>query len=238
VFASLVNSSIKSIDEQNNLATIEINKIDIGMSGFIIHKINHEHEVILKNVTVESFDEKNKIAVLSMDDFDGLINNSLPNGKWSVEVGDKVVLAFGYTRALLVAPSEEIYHRVTKAVKVQWVHPDIFASILSLEGHPSPTKNDFLDMSNSTSIGLIYFYINQRLYTVDAKSFKILSISKAELEQNSSQVPFYTRIKDISSNWWNFSDGSNKMDNYENYYLSLLLRYNPNNQQLIDEINR
>ncbi|MEA1955814.1 MAG: plasminogen-binding N-terminal domain-containing protein [Campylobacterota bacterium] len=238
IIASVVNAPLKSVDELNNIATIEINKIDVGISGFIIHKIADGHEVILKSVTVTSFDKKNSIASLEMSDFDGLKNNSLPSGKWSVEVGDKVVLAFGYFRALLIAPNEEIYHQITKAVKVQWIHPDLFATILSLEGHPSPTKNDFVKMSTTTSVGLVYFYLNQKLYTVDAKSFKILSISKAPLTQNSLELPFYTRLEKINTNWWNFGEGSSEMDNYESYYYSLLLKFNPNNQQLISEMSK
>ena len=59
-----------------------------------------------------------------------------------MEVGDTALLAFGYSRAFLIAPSEEIYHKITEATQsVQWIHPDIFASMLSFSGHPSPQKN-------------------------------------------------------------------------------------------------
>ena len=152
IFASVITSSVKTVDEFSNSATIEIEKVDIGMSGFIIHKIDTNHQMILKNITVTSYDSSKKIATLSMSDFDGLINNALPSGKYNVKVNDKVVLAFGYSRALLIAPNEEIYHRITNAVKVQWIHPDIFTTVLSLNGHLAPIKDDFLEMSRNTSI--------------------------------------------------------------------------------------
>ncbi len=233
VVAYIVQTPVKSVDEAGNTVTIEIENIDVGMSGFIVHKISQNREVILKNVVVNSFDSQSGIATLNMSKFDGLNNNALPNGKWKVQEGDSVILAFAYTRALLIAPNEEIYHRITKAVNVQWVHPDVFATILSLNAHPTPTKKDFLDMSSTASVGLVYFYLNQKLYTVDAKSFKILSIASAPLEQNSIKLPFYTRIDKIDNNWWNMGEGTDQLEDYESYYKALLVKHNP---QYIREI--
>jgi len=238
IFASVATSSVKTVDEFNNSATIWIDKVDVGMSGFIIHELDANHEIILKNVTVSSYDAKRNIATLSMSDFDGLINSALPSVKYNVSVDDKVVLAFGYSRALLIAPSEEIYHRITKAVKVQWIHPDIFTTILALNGHLAPVKDDFLDMNRDTSVGLAYFFIREKLYTVDVKSFRVLSISQAPLTQKSTVLPFYTRVEKMSNSWWNFGDGTDEVKDYDSYYLSLLLKYNPNNEQLISEMNK
>ena len=238
IFASVVTSSVKTVDKFNNQATMSIEHIDVGMSGFIVHQIDKSHEIILKNVTVTSYDDSKNIATLSMSSFDDLKNNALPNGKWSVEVGDKVVLAFGYSRALLIAPNEEIYHRIIKAIKVQWIHPDIFTTILSLNGHLAPIKEDFSNMYRDTSIGLVYFFIKEKLYTVDSKSFKILGVSQAPLTQNSTILPFYTRVKDMSNSWWDFGEGTDEVKDYNSYYYSLLLKYNPNNQQLISEMKK
>ena len=238
IFASVVTSSVKTVDEQNSNITIWVDKVDVGMSGFIVHEIDTSHETILKNVTVTSYDAKRGIATLKMSDFNGLTNNALPSISLNVKINDKVVLAFGYSRALLIAPNEETYYRITKAVKVQWIHPDIFTTVLSLNGHLAPTKDDFLDMSRNTSIGLVYFFIKERLYTVDTKSFKILSISQAPIKQDTFTLPFYTRVPNMTNSWWNFGEGSSEVKDYNSYYYSLLSRYNPNNQQLIKEINR
>jgi len=238
IFASLVTSSVKTVDKLNGSVTIDIDKVDVGISGFIVHEIDANHETILKNVTVTSYDSNKGIATLSMSNFDGLVNNALPAGQWDVNINDKVVLAFGYSRALLIAPNEETYYRITKAVKVQWIHPDIFTTILSLNGHLAPTKNDFSDMSKNTSIGLVYFFIKERLFTVDTKSFKILSISQAPIKQDTFTLPFYTRVPNMTNSWWNFGEGTNEVEDYNSYYYSLLLKYNPNNQQLIKEMNR
>lgn len=229
--AGVVKSPIISVDEQNDIATIKIDKIDIGMSGFISHKITEGHTVILKNIVVTGFDSQSKIATLKMTPYDALKNNALPSGRWMVKVGDEAILAFGYTRGTLIAPNEEIYHRITKSVKnLQWVHPDIFATILSFNGHPTPLRDDFTKFSISTSVGLLFIYLEQKLFTIDVKSFKILTITEAQLKQESTQLPFYTRIQKIDAAWW--GEGSDELKSYEPYYYKLLTEANPSNKEL------
>jgi hypothetical protein len=229
--AGVVKSSLISVDKQSNIATIKVEKIDVGMSGFISHKIAQDHTVSLKNIVVIDFDDKNKIATLKMSPYDALKNNALPSGRWSVKAGDEAILAFGYTRGMLISPNEDIYHRITRSVKdLQWVHPDIFATVLSFNGHPTPLREDFTKFSISTSVGLVFIYLEKKLFTIDAKSFKILTITDAELKQDNTQLPFYTRVEEIDAAWW--GEGSSKLESYEPYYYELLTKANPNNKEL------
>ena len=233
--AGVVKSPLVSIDEQNSLATIKINKIDMGMSGFISHIIADGHSVILKNIEVISYDKQSKIATLKMTPYDALRNNSLPSGRWSVKVGDTAILAFGYTRGVLIAPNDEIYYRITKSVKhLQWVHPDIFATILSFNGHPTPLREDFKKLSIATSVGLVFFFLDEKLYTVDSKSFKILNVTDAHLKQESIKLPFFSRVDNIEANW--FGAGNDELEVYEPYYFGLLSEANPENEKLKEAI--
>ncbi len=235
--AGVVKSPLLSVDVENNLATIKIDKIDVGMSGFIVHSITPQHSVILKNIVVVDYDTNSKIASLKMSPYDALRNNALPSGRWGVEVGDIAVLAFGYTRGLLIAPSEEIYHRITRSAKsLQWVHPDIFATILSFNGHPTPLREDFRKLSIATSVGLVFIFLDEKLFTVDSKSFKILAITDAELKQDSTRLPFYTRVQTIDAAWW--GEGSNELESYEPHYYELLSEANPNSEILKRLINK
>lgn len=234
IFANVLKAPIVSVDEEADEATLKIERVNVGMSGFIIHKLSEDHGSILKEVVVSAYDDKTKIATLKMSDFDLLKQNSLPKGNWHVEVGDTAVLAFGYTRSLLIAPNEDIYLRVVKASEnIHWVHPDIFATLLSFNTHPSPQKEDFNEMADSASVGLLFIFINQKLFTVDAKSFKVLNISDAPLKQESTQVPFFTRVEEIDDGWFGWWDaGSDTIEEYEPYYYELLLEYNEANQEL------
>ena len=235
LFANILKAPIVSVGEDE--AKIKVDKIDVGMSGFIVHHISNEHSCILKNAVVKSFDKEKGVAVLELSPYDALRQNALPSGKWHVEAGDEAVFAFGYNRGILIAPSEEIYHRITKATKqLQWIHPDIFATILSFYGHPTPLRRDFTALSNATSIGLVFFYLNQKLYMVDSKSFAILNITDAPLSQSSIKLPFYTRVEEIDASWW--GEGSDELKSYEPYYFELLKEANPNNKELLKEIEK
>jgi len=237
VFGNTLKFPITSINKDENLATIKVSKIDIGVSGFIVHKISKNHSSIVKNAVVKSFDKETQTAVLSLSDYDALKQNSLPKGKWHVEVGDMAVLAFGYSRGILIAPSEEVYYKITRTpTSLQWVHPDIFATILSFRGHPTPLKEDFKVLGSTASLGLVFFFLNEKLYTVDIKSFAILNISDAPIKQTKTKLPFYTRVKEIDASWW--GEGSDELKSYESYYFGLLKKYNQNNTKLQEEITK
>jgi len=98
LFGGLLKSPLIEINKDASEATIKVDKVDVGVSGFIVHEVAKEHTIILKNVVVKSFDEKSKIAKLEISEFGELKNNALPVGKWDIKVGDIAVLAFGYTR--------------------------------------------------------------------------------------------------------------------------------------------
>lgn len=231
LLAGVIKTPILSVDNVNNIVTIKVKRIDIGVSGFLVHRLSQRTSSILKSLEVIHYNEATQIATLKMLKFDSLAQNALPTGNWNVEVGDIAILAYGYTRALLIAPNEEIYYRVTKSTsQVHWLHPDIFTTILSFNGHPTPLKSDFEEMSNATSVGLIFFYINQKLFTVDAQSMKVINISDAQLKQTKIQLPFYSRINEIDAAWW--GEGSSKLESYEPYYCKLLIENNPSNKEI------
>lgn len=231
VFAGLIKTPILSVDHANNVVTIQVKRIDVGVSGFLVHRLSQRTSSILKSLQVIHYDAQSEIATLQMIDFTSLDQNSLPSGHWDVEVGDIAILAYSYSRALLIAPSEEIYYRISKSTKqVHWIHPDIFTSILSFNGHPTPLQEDFEGMSNSLAVGLVFFYIHQRLFTVDAKSMQVLNISDAPLIQKEVQLPFYSRINEIDAGWW--GEGSATLDAYEPYYCGLLIEHNPTNKEI------
>lgn len=234
--AAVIKAPILSLDVENQTATIEVENVDVGVSGFLVHTITKNHKSILKNVEVLSFDEVSKIATLKLSEFTALKNNALPTGKWQPQVGDNIELAFGYSRALLISPSEEIYHQITKSVNVEWVHIDLFATILSYRGHPTPLKSDFEAMHIASSVGLLFIYLDKKLYTIDIQSFKILNISEAPLVQDSVKLPFYSRVETIEANWW--GEGSDELEAYEPHYYELLVAANKKNRKLYEIIKQ
>ena len=226
------------LDVQENNATIKADSnVQIGMSGFVVHQLAPERSIITKSIEVVAINKITGEATVVFKPFHLFVNNNLPSGSYEAQVGDRVVLAFGYNRGFIVAPSETIFYTLKKAMQGEIVvHPDIFTTFLSHQGHPSPLKDDFTSFCDNISLGLIFFYIEQKLYTVDSHSFKILSTQDAPLAQENTQKPFYSRITEIEANW--FGAGSSEMENYSRYYFQLLLRYNPKNEKLAEAIRR
>jgi len=233
LFGAYIESKIVTVD--GDKATISLPKADVGVSGFVVRKLAPNHSMIIRSATVASFDKESKTATLKLAPYTLFRNNNLPSLKLKPKAGDIVILAYGYDRGLLIAPSEEIYYTLTRAMKNEtFTHPDVFATLLSYHGHPTPLKEDFSEFCNNVTVGLVFFYLEQKLYTVDCQSFKILNIQNAPLEQKSKQLPFYSRVKKIEANW--FGAGSSELEDYEPYYYELLYNYNKNNKTLITSI--
>jgi hypothetical protein len=232
LFGGIFEIPLITVDNNNSSATIKIQKIDVGISGFLIKKITPKHTVIIKNIVVSDFDTKTNIATLCLSDYVNLQNDALPQIKQIANVGDTALLAFGYSRGLLIAPSENIYYKIKKNIQIQWLHPDIFATTLSVNGHPTPLQEDFKEFATTTATGLFFIYIDKKLYTLDAQSFKILNISDAPFIQKDKKLPFYTRIKEIDANW--FGEGKEKLVEYDPHYYSLLVKNNKTNKKLFN----
>lgn len=234
LFGGVLTAPLLSVDKKNASATIKVNGVDIGLSGFIVHHISKEHSTILSNAVVTNYDADKQIATLQLSPFKELINDALPKGKFSVQVGDMALLAFGYSRALLIAPDANIYYKLSKGFKIEWVHPDLFATMLSKEGHPTPLKKDFERFCKFTSVGLVFIYLDKKVYTIDAQSFAILNVNNVPFEQSKIKLPFYSRVDTIDANW--FGEGSSRLSAYAPYYYELLVRYNRTNKKLYESI--
>lgn len=218
------------------MSSIELQK---GVSGYIIHHIDSNHQVVVANIVVDSYDKEQQNAKAIVEEFQELEQDALPATTYSVQVGDEVVIAPEYSRALLIAPSESLYYHLTKAINnLEWIHPDKFATFLSYRGHPSPQIEDFQEFCNTASVGLLYIYAKDELYTLDCKSFTILQSTPALFSRESDQTPFYSRIETIDKSWWGitlFDNGNEDIEEYDRYYLQLL-KENRANSTILSQV--
>ena len=235
LFAAGLQVPLLSVQE--NRAVVEIQKIDVGMSGFIVRALDKGHQSILHKAVVESFDPQTSKAVLRLYPFELLAHNALPKANYQARAGDFAHIPFAYNRGLVIAPTEDIYYKIVRSVNsVEWIHPDFFATILSETGHPTPLKSDFIYFGDKISVGLVFIYLDELLYTIDMQSLKILNISPAplEFEKEKLQLPFYSRVEKIDAAWW--GEGSSRLTDYEPYYYELLTKYNKGNKSLYEKI--
>ena len=233
LFASLIQAPLISADEDS--ATVKLEPISKGVSGFIVRKFSPEHSSIIANAVVKSYDKERKVATLSLSEYDGLRQNALPSGDWRPKKGDLAILGFGYSRALLIAPNKASYNYIAKAIgSVTWMHPDEFAALLSYRGHPTPLVEDFKDFCTLSSAGLLYIYSHQYLYTLDCQSFNLLQITPAPFSgEKEVKLPFFSRVNTIREAWW--GEGSEPLESY-NYYLKLIVEHNQGSKGLFENI--
>ena len=225
IITAPIHTSVTSIDKEKKLITIPTHQeAKVGMYGVIVHWFDKSHSTALSWTEVKSIE--GETITLSMTPIHALEQNALPSGRWEAKVGDEVILGYNYHRALLISPNSKIYKAVTQSYTERtWVHPDIFTAVLSMKGHPTPLKEDFAYACRTNNIGLVYFSLEDTMLTVDCQSFKILKSESNQLKTEKSQLPFYTRIRNIEANW--FGSGNEELEEYAPYYIELLSRYNP-----------
>ncbi len=221
-----VHTSITSVNEQE-VTTPLVDGVQVGMYGAIVHWFDETHSTALSWVEVKKIDAES--ITLSMVPILALEQSALPSGNWLPKVGDEVILGYNYQRGLLIAPSSSIYKKISDYHKERsWVHPDIFATTLSSNGHPTPLREDFTEMCRSNNIGIVSFMFDKSIITLDCQSFKILENKSTSIREKEPQLPFYTRVTNIEANW--FGEGSDEMEEYSPHYIELIAENNPENE--------
>ncbi len=239
LFSADLHMPVLTVSDDSKSATVKIKQIAKGVHGFVVRHFTNDHSVIVADAYVSEFDPATEVATLALSEYVGLKQNSLPNGNWHVQVGDEVILAFGYTRALLLAPNDDIYYIVTKNIRgVEWIHPDNFATYLSHQAHPTPTKDDIAGYCTLAEIGLFYTYVNNALFTLDCQTMSLIQLTPVALEENKLMLPFYSRVEEISTSWWVWGKASRELEEYDPHYLEMLVENNRESKPLYDYINK
>ncbi|WP_345970777.1 plasminogen-binding N-terminal domain-containing protein [Sulfurimonas sp. HSL1-6] len=233
--AGALHLSLESVSAENETGTIKTARVEPGVSGFVVRHFTPEHSAIIANAVAEQYDDAAGILTVAFSEYSGLQQNSLPRGEWQPHAGDEVILAFAYTRGVLIAPTRAAYFKLTEQLgSVDWMHPDTLATYLSYRGHPTPLKEDLAGFCTVATTGLLFLYLDDTLFTLDCQSLSLLQMTEAGLSYDKPQLPFYTRVEEIDANW--FGSGSGRLDAYEPHYLELLVENNPHSQKLYDFI--
>ncbi len=192
----------------------------VGSSGIIMHSFDKSHKTIV--ATVEVIEKKDNQAVLIYKKFEGLKQSALPSYNITPKIGDTIILNHLYKRAMAIVPNAEILKHVTTNFNdIEWIHPDIFGSKLSIDYTPAPTKEDFTNECTQNSFALLFFAIENKGYFVDCNSFKILAQTNLPQTDTKPQVPFYTRLKEIKGRMFNLMGGDG-INDYNKFYTKML----------------
>jgi len=204
-FPSTVHTSIKSVDG----ADIHLNKAFPinGMSGVVIHSYANGLEAITSRIT-QTMDDGSTVLLSA----DVIHHDELPTINTPVKRGDKVIGGYLYNNVLLLAPDADTYARITKKYHKKWIHPDLFALYLSVEGEEKPTKKNLAIFARKYQIGLIGIIRRDSIVLMDAISSKIVAKQTMVKLPKKGQFPFYMRLDKLESGWF----GSDAVGNYYN----------------------
>lgn len=193
-----VMTKLSNINEET--ATIGIGNLRVGQSAIVVHKYSNNKSIIVANAYVTS--SSNLTSQVQLTSFLDIKQNAIPTSNRKPANGDLVILNYLYDASLIIAPSQDAFTATRKKyIDNNFLHSDLFAAKLKVEGEPLPSKETIQDFAISQNIGTIFFIIGSRIYIVDTKTFAILE--KDTISYNfteNEKMPFYTRVDKIEEN--------------------------------------
>jgi len=211
LFSELVE--IQSVSDNGKYGKIAQN-IQIGTTGIVVKTLeNGFHSIV-------SYAEMQQDGKILFYDFMTLNQQNIPKGLWKPQAGDSIRFQENYKRAMILARDYNSYIQIKKKFSQEWIHPDLFASTLSSIGHQTPLSDDFHYFCRENSIGLLYIGFADEVLKVDCLSLKVIDTISQSFKADSTQKPFYSRIKKIDTNW--FGAGIKEIVDFENYYRNLI----------------
>jgi len=202
-FPNTVHTAIK--ETQNATIKLATPFPKTGMSGVVIHAYENGLTAITSRMAQTSVDGSGTLL-----DADIIHHDKLPTIKTPVQVGDKVIGGYLYENVLLLAPDADTYTRIVKSYSKKWVHPDLYATYLSVEGESKPTRENLADFAKKYLVGLIYIVRKDSEILLDPISGKIVSKKSIQNLPTQAQFPFYMRFGKLESGWF----GSEAKGNY------------------------
>jgi len=130
---------------------------------------------------------------------DILHHDELPTIKTAVSPKDKVIGGYLYNNVLLLAPDADTYAKIISAHNKKWIHPDLFALYLSVQGEDAPTKENLANFAKKYQVGLIYIVRKNSAVLLDPISGKIVSQKSMKNLPKEGTFPFYMRFKALDS---------------------------------------
>ncbi len=209
-FPQTVHTSVKSV--KGNTITLNKKFSANGMSGVVIHNYGNDLTAITSRIAQTSSD-----GSVSLVTTDILHHDELPTIKTAVSPKDKVIGGYLYNNVLLLAPDADTYAKIISAHKKKWIHPDLFALYLSVQGEEQPTKENLAHFAKKYQVGLIYIVRKNSAVLLDPVSGKIVSQKSMTNLPKEGTFPFYMRFKALDSGWF----GSDTEGNYYNTMESL-----------------
>ena len=200
-------------------ANIAIGNLQIGQSGVIVHKFKNNKSSILAQAIVIKTDKNNSTIKFIKTDI--LKQDAIPMTNLKPENNDTFILNHLYNTSLLIAPNYTTKIKIENIFyKTSFLNSDIFAAWLKMNNIPVPTKEDIQQFSKKNNIGTIYIQSLNKLKIIDTLSFKVIQTIPLKVDDNKTQVPFFTNVQDIKTSAFSWFT-KEKIENYNKYWTDL-----------------
>ena len=204
-FPQSVHTSIKSVNGSSIMLKSKFPTN--GMSGAVVHSYGNGLTAITSRITQVSSD-----GTTSLIDADIIHHDELPTIKTPVNVGDNVIGGYLYNNILVLAPDADTYTKIVKSNNKKWIHPDLFALYLTVEGEDKVTKENLSIFAKKYQVGLVYIVRKDAAVLFDPISGKVVSQKAVSNLPAKGQYPFYMHFEKLESGWF----GSEAKGNYYN----------------------
>lgn len=210
--------TVTSVGSDGRSATLKGDNVQKGATGIVITKLDdNKNTIVASVVALSSGNEVNaKFEVLTE-----LAQDALPRAVIHPKIGDKVVFYSFDDRSTVIAKNQADYQKIVSSENKTWLHPDLFAAMLTQERIGEPKKKDFAEYCKKYSVGTIYFAVKDKVYVTDCLSFDILDVKSFTPETSKEFAsPFFKRTGEIETGYLGMFKDSVK--DYEAYYSKLL----------------
>lgn len=206
LFAGFFPSTVQTTVQSVNGKKIKLSQAfpQNGMSGVVVHTYRNALSAITSRLSQTSSNGSAKLS-----DAGVIHHDELPTIKTAVQKGDKVIGGYMYQNVLVLAPDADTYAKVTQSYNKKWVHPDLFALYLSVNGEGRATKETLLHFAKKYQIGLIYIVRKNTEVLLDPISGKIISQKARSTAPTKGHFPFYMRLGALESGWFGKSETGN-----------------------------
>jgi len=166
-----VEMTIVSIDSDGMGATAKGAEVQKGATGIVVTKLDGQRDIIVAAARAVSSGNEIKVR---FEMFDDLAQEALPRAIIFPKVGDKAIFYSFDDRAVIIAKNQADYQKVAASDNKRWVHPDLFAALLTKERVGEPKAKHFASFCKLYSVGTVYFAIKDKVYITDCQSMEVL----------------------------------------------------------------
>ncbi len=192
-------------------------RIKVHSSGIVMHNFNESKSIIARASVIS---KENGRAKLEFSVFSSLEQAALPLPDTLPEIGDEVILNFLYDRAAVIAPDKQTYDDIISSYpQIYFTHIDILGAQMIRNAQVAPKRSDLRKFCADNALGILIFALEDRAKFVDCQDFTTL-YEIAIAKPSSVQVPFYSRISDYRSDFFDFNAA--EIGNFYRYYEALI----------------